>query len=70
MQSLGLNCCPNPRVSSLSDKKYVIGETGAYEPIAIVNKICLNCLSHQYGENDGKFYTKKEWENLINDTMD
>lgn len=60
-------CCAKPEMSALSHKKHVISESGWYEAIPITNKICLKCGSHWYGEGEGRFYTKKEWDSWIND---
>ena len=61
-----MNCCKNPEISTLSTRDYRIGDDGAYHERQITNKVCLRCNARQYGEGDGKLYTRKQWDAMIN----
>lgn len=66
-----IQCCPKPEWSMLSDRKFDINEsTGRYEQVAIKNSICLRCNSHLYGEGEGMFYTRKQWDSWINSAFE
>lgn len=55
-------CCHRPSIANMDHVK-----RGGVEAMPMVNRICLNCYSHWYG-NDGVAvvqFTRKSWDNWM-----
>jgi len=56
-----IQCCSKPHWQNLSFEKIILDtETKR------THLICLHCRSHVYGEGEGKFWTRKQWDDWIN----
>lgn len=63
-------CCSKQEISTLHDEKSELID-GRYQQTPCVNKCCLKCFTHWYGEPDKiRKYTSKEWDTVINSCFD
>jgi hypothetical protein len=60
------NCCNKQSIANLDHLK--ASPSNWHNSTPIVNRVCLHCYSHWYGEAENiKQYSKKEWDKYINE---
>lgn len=63
-------CCSKPKVSTLSNDKWVVGDDGRYTSLPYVNKVCLHCWAHWFGPvYNVTMYSKSQWDDMLEDSL-